>query len=75
MLIYSQWGSLTDAQKPYLVHVRPPGDTMMHLIRTVIEDSNITNAAIIFDDQFGQLRIPTYFLSHNFSNSISFITT
>jgi len=36
----------------YLLHVQPPGDTITMVIRNIIEENNITNAAIIFDETF-----------------------
>ena len=36
-----------------LIHIRPPGDTGTVAIRNLIRDQNITNAAILFDDEFG----------------------
>ncbi len=50
----SDWENLTPEQQQYLLHVRPPGDTITMVIRNIIEDNNITNAAIIFDDTFGK---------------------
>jgi ionotropic glutamate receptor len=46
------WENLTPEQSKYLLHVQPPGDTITMVIRNIIEENNITNAAIIFDDSF-----------------------
>ncbi len=43
---------MTEDQKKYLVQVRPPGDVITGVIRQVIDRSNITNAAVLFDDTF-----------------------
>ena len=45
---------MNDAQAKYLVHVKPPGDLLVDSIRKVIDESNITNAAIVFDGFFGR---------------------
>ncbi len=47
------WEKLSAEQMSYLVQVRPPGDTITMVIRNIVEENNITNAAIIFDDSFG----------------------
>ena len=31
----------------------PPGDVMVQAVRDIVRDENITNAAIIYDDTFG----------------------
>ncbi len=49
----SEWSGLSVDQEKYLLQLRPPGDTMTVLIRRLVEEHNITNAAIIFDDSFG----------------------
>ena len=46
---------MNDAQAKYLVHVKPPGDLLVDSIRKVIDESNITNAAIVFDNFFGKI--------------------
>merc|ERR1719422_603704 len=47
-----EWFDLKTDQEQYLVQVRPPGDTMTDVLRKLVEDHNITNAAIIFDDSY-----------------------
>ena len=53
----SEWSSLTDAQKKYLVPIRPPGDILPLIIREVVDKNEITNAAIVFDSDFGRSSI------------------
>ena len=53
LLLLREWFDLKSDQEQYLVQVRPPGDTMTDVLRKLVEDHNITNAAIIFDDSYG----------------------
>ena len=36
------------------MQVRPPGDTLNHIVRDLAKLANITNAAILHDDSFGR---------------------
>jgi len=47
-----EWRDLTDAQKQYLVQVRPPGDILPSIIRDLAHASNMSNAAILYDKTF-----------------------
>jgi len=47
-----EWRELTDAQKQYLIQVRPPGDLLPKIIRDLALASNITNAGILYDKTF-----------------------
>ena len=82
MLCFSrEWFELKPDQTQYLVQVRPPGDTMTDVLRQLVEDHNITNAAVIFDDSYGcihkckatifKLFIETYFFSYELQESQS----
>lgn len=61
-----QWRNLQQNEEEYLVQISPPGDLLPEMIRTLVSNQNITNAAIIFDDTFGKptnlLTLKTYFL-------------
>ena len=54
ILYFREWGGIASNFEKYLVHVRPPGDSMTGLIRNIISEHNISNAAIIFDFNYGQ---------------------
>ena len=41
----------------YLVPMRPPGDVLPLIIREIVEGNEITNAAIVFDKDFGTKNI------------------
>nr|AHN49641.1 ionotropic glutamate receptor 25a [Caligus rogercresseyi] len=47
-----EWRNLTMNQEKYLIRVRPPGDILPNIIRSIITTDNITNAAVLFDDSF-----------------------
>lgn len=49
-----QWRNLQQNEEEYLVQISPPGDLLPEIIRTLVSNQNITNAAIIFDDTFGK---------------------
>ena len=50
-----EWRDLTPEQENYLVQIRPPADVATGVIRQLISRQNITNAAILFDKNFGTL--------------------
>ncbi|KAK4882739.1 hypothetical protein RN001_006058 [Aquatica leii] len=47
-----QWRFLFEDQKKYLVQVMPPADLIPEIIRTIVLNQNISNAAILFDNTF-----------------------
>ncbi|CAH1134853.1 unnamed protein product [Ceutorhynchus assimilis] len=47
-----QWRNLQPNEEEYLVQVSPPGDIIPEMVRTLVLNQNITNAAILFDDSF-----------------------
>ena len=51
---FREWAELTDEQQKYLVQVRSPGDTFQYIVRDLAFVTNISNAAILFDDTFGK---------------------
>ena len=50
----SEWSTLSPVQMKYLIPMRPPGDVMPLIVREIVEGNEITNAAIVFDDDFGK---------------------
>ena len=52
--IFSEWIELTPEQEKYLIQVRGPQDIFQYIIRDLVFATNITNAAVLFDDEFGE---------------------
>lgn len=48
-----QWRNINENEKEYLIQVCPPADIIPEIIRAIILNQNITNAAILFDNSFG----------------------
>ena len=53
----TSWQGLDSTMENYLVHIRPPGDVSPGIIRELISQQNITNAAILYDQSFGKIPI------------------
>lgn len=51
-----QWRSIDDNEKEYLIQICPPADIIPEIVRTIVLNQNITNAAILFDNSFGKYR-------------------
>lgn len=49
-----QWRNLNDNELEYLVQIMPPADIIPEIIRTIVINQNISNAAILFDESFGK---------------------
>ncbi|CAG9835987.1 unnamed protein product [Diabrotica balteata] len=47
-----QWRNIDDNEKKYLVQISPPADLIPEIVRTIVLNQNITNAAILFDHSF-----------------------
>ncbi|XP_066145499.1 ionotropic receptor 25a-like [Euwallacea fornicatus] len=47
-----QWRNLQPNEEEYLVQISPPGDIIPEIIRTLVLNQNITNAAILYDNAF-----------------------
>ncbi|CAH0553819.1 unnamed protein product [Brassicogethes aeneus] len=47
-----QWRNIDENEKQYLIQIIPPADMIPEMIRTIVINQNITNAAILFDDSF-----------------------
>ncbi|XP_071055575.1 ionotropic receptor 25a [Onthophagus taurus] len=46
------WRSLDEKQEEYLIQIMPPTDMIPEIIRTIVINQNISNAAILFDNSF-----------------------
>ena len=51
------WRNLNIQQKSFLVQIQPPADVTPEIIRDIITKQNFTNAAVLYDQNFGNLRI------------------
>lgn len=49
-----QWRNIDDIEKQYLIQICPPADIVPEIVRTIVLNQNITNAAIMFDSTFGE---------------------
>lgn len=49
-----QWRNIDDEQQKYLIQIMPPNDLIPEVIRTIIINQNISNAAILYDESFGK---------------------
>ena len=47
-----EWSNLTPEQAEYLVQVRGPHDMFQYIVRDLVTVTNVSNAAILFDDSF-----------------------
>lgn len=47
-----QWRNIDDNEKEYLIQISPPADIIPEIVRTLVLNQNISNAAILFDDNF-----------------------
>ena len=50
----TEWSALTAEQEKYLVQVRSPSDMFQYIIKDMATLTNITNAAILFDESFSE---------------------
>lgn len=49
-----QWRNIDESEMEYLVQIMPPADLIPEIVRTIVLNQNITNAAILFDESFGK---------------------
>ncbi|XP_074039015.1 ionotropic receptor 25a isoform X1 [Leptinotarsa decemlineata] len=47
-----QWRNIDENEKDYLIQICPPADIIPEIVRTLVLNQNITNAAILFDNSF-----------------------
>lgn len=50
-----QWREIDEQKKRYLLQVMPPADVIPEIIRSIVLQMNMTNAAILFDKTFGMI--------------------
>ena len=55
--LYREWSNILPMQEKYLIHIRPPGDVIPDAFREIVRLQNATNAAILYDDSFGEMLI------------------
>ena len=48
----SEWSKLTEEQAKYLIQVRSPADTFQTIVHDLALETNITDAAIFYDESF-----------------------
>ncbi|XP_055372265.1 ionotropic receptor 25a [Condylostylus longicornis] len=46
------WRDLSESKQKYLLQIMPPVDIMPEVVRTIVSYMNITNAAILYDENF-----------------------
>lgn len=52
-----QWREITaNSQESFLLQVMPPADMIPEVVRAIVQYVNITNAAILYDETFGEQR-------------------
>lgn len=49
-----QWRDIDDTQQDYLIQIMPPADIIPEIVRTIVINQNISNAAILFDNSYGK---------------------
>ena len=47
-----EWSALSPDQAEYLVQVRGPHDMFQYIVRDLVTITNVSNAAILFDESF-----------------------
>ncbi|XP_045465675.1 ionotropic receptor 25a-like [Harmonia axyridis] len=47
-----KWRKIDDDEKKYFIQINPPTDIIPQIIREIVERQNITNAAIMYDNNF-----------------------
>ena len=51
------WMALSKREREWLVHVQPPGDVFAHAVPDIVRQFNLTTAAIIYDNTFGDFSL------------------
>lgn len=54
-----QWRNIKDEEQKYLIQIMPPADLIPEIVRSIVLQQNISNAAILFDNSFGKFTITT----------------
>lgn len=50
-----QWRNMNKEKQKFLLQVMPPSDIIPEVIRPIVINTNMSNAAILFDRTFGKL--------------------
>ena len=53
----SIWDDIASKEGDYLIQISPPADSLSNIVRVMVEERGVTNAAILFDHTFGE---PSY---------------
>lgn len=65
-----QWRNIDDVEKQYLIQISPPADIIPEIVRTIVLNQNISNAAILFDNTFGEdIKVQILYTDVGFSHS------
>nr|QBB73016.1 ionotropic receptor [Protaetia brevitarsis] len=62
-----QWRDIDDSQQDYLIQIMPPADVVPEIVRTIVINQNISNAAILFDN--------SYVMDHKFKSLLQNVAT
>lgn len=71
-----QWRDINDQKTKFLLQIMQPTDLIPEVIRSIVIYMNITNAAILYDETFGIIKIFNKFILHHImiiDNIISFL--
>ena len=55
-LIEREWMNLTPEQRKYLVQIRGPHDMFQFIVRHLATVANISTAAVLYDETFGNIQ-------------------
>ena len=50
----SNWDDIASKEGDYLIQISPPADSLSDVVRVMVEERGVTNAAILFDHTFGE---------------------
>ena len=50
----SNWDDIASKEADYLIQISPPADSLSDIVRVMVEERGVTNAAILFDHTFGE---------------------
>lgn len=50
-----QWRDIDESQQNYFIQIMPPADVIPEIIRSIVINQNISNAAILFDHSYGNV--------------------
>ena len=50
----SNWDDIASKEADYLIQISPPADSLSDIVRVMVEERGVTNAAILVDHTFGE---------------------